>query len=75
MLVLCGTARVRDSRDPEAKQARGAARELQAALRKALGGKATARGVWDDGEWRVRVELSAIEARAVAQRVGGRRGK
>ncbi len=57
--------RPRDSRDPDAKEARGAARVLQRALRKAGAKGVTARGAWERGAWWVRVEMRAEEARVV----------
>lgn len=59
----------RDSRDPAAREARGAARALQAALRKVGGKGVVARGAWEDGTWKVRIEMSAEEARAVLDKL------
>jgi len=62
-----GGGRSRDPQDPAAKEARGAARALQAALRKLGGGGVRARAAWEDGTWGVLIELSAEEARAVVE--------
>ena len=58
--------KVRDAKHPAAREARAAAREIQKAIRKLGSGKAKARAVWERGEWGVRVEMTAAEARAVA---------
>jgi hypothetical protein len=56
---------VPDARDPAAREARGAAKALQAALRKGGAKGVTARRAWERGAWKVRVELSAEEARGL----------
>jgi hypothetical protein len=62
-----GGGRSRDPQDPAGKEARGAARALQAALRKLGGGGVRARAAWEDGDWGVRIEMSAEEARAIVE--------
>jgi len=66
---LRGGGGVRDPKDPAAKEARGAARALQAALRKAGGRGVSVRAAWEAGTWGVRVEMSAEEARAIVERL------
>jgi len=61
--------KVRNTKDPAAVEARGAAREIQKALRKVGRGKTTARAVWEHGEWWVRIEMAAVEARTIVAKI------